>query len=347
MRYSRNQLSKAGEVLLTSKEKKEVNNSQDLINEWRTDHLVPLEILKNEIISLLNMDGVNIVLVSQRLKRLTSIENKLDLNPQMGLGGMQDIGGLRIVLEDISSLEHVSNLLNGKDIGDFQFLRITNYIQSPKSSGYRSIHFIYKYSSTNNIYDGLRFELQIRTKLQHTWATALETVDIHTETPLKSGYGNDDWLKFFRLVSSLFAYKESSNRLDEHQNIELKELMRRYYKHNKEKRNLEMLQAFKVVLSKPTESTDSNTSDYYLLSIDLDKRTVSIYSYTKEDYEKATEDYYRLEKEMKEKGHAIVLVATSSYLQLKDAYPSYFSDIEDFIYSLQRVEDNCKRLGLT
>lgn len=346
MRYSRNQLSKAGEILLTSKSEEEVNNAHILINEWRTDHLTPLETLKEEVTQLLKDNNINPVLISQRLKRLNSIQNKLDLNPQMGLGGMQDIGGVRVVLEDMETLHKTLHILNGQDIGDFKFQRITDYVENPKESGYRSIHFIYKYSSNVQIYEGLRFELQIRTKLQHSWATALETVDIHTNTPLKSGYGDEDWLEFFKLVSSLFAYKESSPRIGVHQKLDLKGLMRKYYKHNSEKKNLAMLQAFTVVLSKSSSQTDNDISDYYLLSIDLNKRIVSINSYIKEDYAKATEDYYELEKTIK--GHeAIVLVATSSYSLLKDAYPSYFSDIEEFISSLKRVDNNCKQLGLT
>ncbi|TFD97324.1 (p)ppGpp synthetase [Dysgonomonas capnocytophagoides] len=346
MRYSRNQLSKAGEILLTSKSEKEIDDSQILINEWRTDHLSPLESLKEGVTQLLIDNGVNPVLMSQRLKRLNSIQNKLDFNPKMGLGGMQDIGGVRAVLDDMDTLNKVFILLEGKDIGNFKLQRITNYIQEPKASGYRSIHFIYKYSSDTVIYNGLRFELQIRTKLQHSWATALETVDIHTNTPLKSGYGDEDWLEFFKLVSSLFAYKESRPRVQEHQDLELKELMRKYYKHNSEKKNLAMLQAFTVVLSKSSSQTNNDISDYYLLLIDLNKRIVSIDSYIKEDYAKATADYYELEKTIHDY-EAIVLVATSSYSLLKGAYPSYFSDIEEFISSLKKVDNNCKQLGLT
>ena len=346
MRYSRNKITKAGEILLTSKDKKEINESQILINEWRTDHLSPLEILKDEVVSFLKAEKIISILISQRLKRLSSIQNKLDLNPQMGLGGMQDIGGIRIVVEDMENLQDLSNLLDNKDIGDFKYQRTTNYISEPKESGYRSIHFIYKYSSTDNTYDGLRFELQIRTKLQHTWATALETVDIHTNTPLKSGYGDEDWLEFFKLVSSLFAHKEKSPTLKEHSKIDLTDLMRTYFRHNREKKHLEFLRAFKVVIEYPIIKTEDSVSDYYLLIIDLHEHKVSIRNYGKDDYEKATKDYYELEHTIKEHKHAIVLVATSSYDLLKEAYPSYFYDIEEFISSLKKVENNCERLGL-
>lgn len=345
MRHSRNALNRCGEIMLSSKRQQEVDDAHKTINEWRTDHVQPLELLKNEIASLLTSNNISPILISQRLKRLSSIQNKLDLNPQMGLGGMQDIGGIRIVLDDMDTLVAVFNLLDKCNLGDFEYQRTTNYVDTPKSSGYRSIHFVYKYKSKDSIYNGLRFELQIRTKLQHTWATALETVDIHSNTPLKAGYGDDDWLDFFKLVSSLFAFKELSPRILEHEKLSVQDVMRKYYQHNKAKRNLEMLRAFSVVLEKSFVETNDEISDYYLLTIDLEKNVVHINNYMKEDYEEATSSYYELEKQLSA-NKAIVLVATSSYSQLQEAYPSFFSDIEEFISNLTKVEENCINRGL-
>lgn len=52
-------------------------------------------------------------------------------------------------------------------------------------------------------------EIQFRTKLQHIWATAVEMMGIYTKTNLKSSIGNKDILRFFTLISSLFAIKEN------------------------------------------------------------------------------------------------------------------------------------------
>ena len=57
------------------------------------------------------------------------------------------------------------------------------------------MHLVYKY--INPIcpdYDGLFVELQIRTRLQHTWATAVETMGTYLEFSLKSSEGPEDWL---------------------------------------------------------------------------------------------------------------------------------------------------------
>ena len=184
MKYSKNRISNAGKILLTSKSQDEINNAIALINEWRASHMYPLNFMKSSLSKLLNQNNIVPVLISQRLKRLVSITYKLDLNPQMGLGGMQDIGGYRAVLKDTKDLMRLHALLQSTKT--HKLLKINDYVSDPKPSGYRSIHYIYEYSSTLEEFNGLRIELQIRTKLQHNWATAVETAGIITKTSLKS-----------------------------------------------------------------------------------------------------------------------------------------------------------------
>lgn len=117
----------------------------------------------------------------------------------MRLGGMQDIGGFRIVVNDIEALLNTKKVLSENIPTSFDLVKIMDYIQEPKESGYRSIHFIYKYKSTDDNTDGAKVELQIRTKLQHSWAMAVETAGLITSTPLKSSMGSDDWLTFSKL----------------------------------------------------------------------------------------------------------------------------------------------------
>ena len=67
---------------------------------------------------------------------------------------------------------------------------------------------IYKYHSEKSEYDGMLIEIQIRTHLQHIWATAVETMGIYLNQNLKAGQGSKDINRFFALISSLFAYIE-------------------------------------------------------------------------------------------------------------------------------------------
>jgi hypothetical protein len=58
------------------------------------------------------------------------------------------------------------------------------------------------------LYHDRRIEVQIRTRLQHAWATAVESVGLFRGEDLKSNQGNADWLELFRLMSAEFAVAE-------------------------------------------------------------------------------------------------------------------------------------------
>jgi hypothetical protein len=70
---------------------------------------------------------------------------------------------------------------------------------NPQKSGYRGIHLVYRYNGRKTEYNGLKIEIQIRTVIQHAWATAVETVGMFTQQALKSSQGEQDWLRYFAL----------------------------------------------------------------------------------------------------------------------------------------------------
>ena len=83
MKYGRHQIDKAGEIIMSSKNNEDYDNAMLKINEWRTLHLPALDTLQKELLSLLNPNKTDIFLTSRRLKRITSILYKLDINPEM------------------------------------------------------------------------------------------------------------------------------------------------------------------------------------------------------------------------------------------------------------------------
>ena len=339
MKYSRKQISIAGEKLVTSKSENDVEEALNLINNWRTNHLHPLVVLKNSLLRLLTKNRIEPNLVSQRLKRLTSIEYKLDLNPSMGLGGMQDIGGYRAVLKDVKDLRKLNDALSFQKMAH-KLEKVMDYVKNPKNTGYRSIHFIYTYSSTKDIYDGLKLELQIRTKLQHNWATAVETAGIITRTSLKSNQGPDEWLDFFKIVSSLFALKEKLPLMDDHSEFTMEELMIKCYNYCEELNILTKLKAIRVSTNKI--ESDNFPGDYYLLNINIKEMNVNIQIFNKNQFEYATNEYLKLEKTINENENAVVLVSANSIKTLKKAYPSYFLDTSEFIQAIEKMNSNCK-----
>lgn len=342
MKYSKKEITKAGNIILTSKSKEEINQALLKINDWRTNHLQPLKVMKRSLMKILTEKGIEPYLISQRLKRLTSIEYKLDLNPSMGLGGMQDIGGYRAVLKDVKDLKKTKRLLESV-LSKHKLEKTNNYIQTPKSSGYRSVHLIYKYHSDVEKYDSLKVELQIRTKLQHYWATAVETAGIITKTSLKSSQGPDEWLDFFRIISSLFAIKEGLPVLDIHKEKTKEELMVDCYKYCNELKIIETLKALRIT-TKHLEKKNFK-GDYYLIHIDIENQNINIQTFKKSRFNMATHEYLQIEKQIDNKKHAVVLVSANSFKSLKQAYPSYFLDTSEFLITLEKINKDCINKG--
>lgn len=343
MKFSRNQITKAGKTILTAKTDAERNNALEKINIWRTNHLHPLNVMKNALLRTTDKNKIEPVLVSQRLKRLTSIEYKLDLNASMGLGGMQDIGGFRAVLKDTKDLFKLKKILDENNF-NHKIKRVVDYVEKPKESGYRSIHYIYIYTSKIEKYKGLLLELQIRTKLQHNWATAVETAGILTKTSLKSSQGPDEWLDFFKIVSSLFAIKEKLPVLEIHSDKTMEELMIECYKTSKKLNVITILKGLQVSAKKI--EIDKYVGEYYIINISVKEKNVRIRTFKKSEYERATKQYLELEKSIDNTENAVVLVSSISLKSLKKAYPSYFLDTSEFITALERINENCKKMKL-
>lgn len=342
-KYSKKEISKAGETLISSKIEEERNQAYNKISDWRANHLQPLKVMRRGLAKLLERNRITPVLTSQRLKRLTSIMYKLDLNPKMGLGGMQDIGGYRTVLKDVRDLKRLEKILENHKT-NHKLEKVNNYVQNPKTSGYRSIHYIYRYFSKSEIYNDLRVELQIRTKLQHNWATAVETVGAVTKTSLKSSQGDDNWLNFFKIVSSLFAIKEGLPILDEHKNLKKEELMIQCYNLCCKLKIIDTLK----VLRMTTNFFEKRTfpDGYFLLYMDMEKKNVQIRIFQKNEYIEATDNYLQFEKDIEKNvedaKNAVVLVSADSLKSLKKAYPSYFLDTSEFLSELDKINEECK-----
>jgi putative GTP pyrophosphokinase len=94
-----------------------------------------------------------------------------------------------------------------------RLIRHDDYVTAPKPSGYRSVHLRLRLptvsSDRSSTYNGLNIEVQIRSRLQHAWATAVVTVCTFTQQALKSSQGEGEWLRFFQLMSSEVAHVEA------------------------------------------------------------------------------------------------------------------------------------------
>lgn len=342
MKYSRNKINNYGKALLAGPETGFLyTDANIIIDDWRKLHMVPLEELVKDITALLRQAGVSATFSSHRLKRMTSIIAKLKHNPGMGLGGLQDIGGARFVFEDISSLLKAQQIiLNAKFDHFIPDRKPYDYVKEPKSSGYRSIHFVYKYVSDNADIDGLRIELQIRTRLQHDWAMAVETGELISESSLKAGLGDKHWLEFFKLSSAILARKENMPVEQSFVSYSEKDYCLKYARLEQKYKFLEQLQA--LVSTVHVMEKHELRQGYAVIFIQFLEKMVQLRHYKAEDFEKATQYYAEVEKTINDANSAVVLVSVSDMKELKDAYPSYFLNADEFIQSLKEFDSVCK-----
>lgn len=347
MKYSNHKITKAGLTILSSTDKEEYSKAVEVINDWRSLHLPVLDELKNATISLLLRKNIRIYLVSHRLKRFSSIQNKLDRNPQSKLGTLQDIGGLRIVVPTMSALNKALSAITENIPENFVFTKApVSYIETPKkTSGYRSVHFVYKYHSDNSDFDGLKIELQLRTKLQHSWAMAVETAELITNSALKASQGDKDWMDFFKIVSSLFAIKEQSPIMEEYKEkgFDKRLLMKELCRLNNEHMFNDKLKA--ISISTNFAKRDKYKDGYYILNINFELKMVRVKAFPREKEKEASDLYSRLEKGLDERKNAVVLVSVPKIQELQEAYPSYFLDTTHFLREVDKMMSDCVKFG--
>ena len=312
----------------------------EVINNWRSSHSYPLQVLKMTLLGRAKKVDSHAI-VAQRLKRLESISVKLAGHPHMQLSQMQDIGGCRAVLPTVEKVDELvkayeaSVAKNPRPHDRPQLVKKYDYITCPKTDGYRSVHFVYKYASKSKphaVYTSLRIEIQIRSQLQHAWATAVETISTFTGQALKSNIGSDEWKRFFALAGSAIALRERRPLVPgtptEKAQIadKLRNLTRTL--------NAEtVLQSWGDVLQTTTNTTDAVA---FLLVLDPEQRTTAVTGYSQAESPRASQAYLAVEREIKSKpGAQAVLVSVESLQALRSAFPNYYLDTTAFVDALR------------
>lgn len=335
--HSREQVRKAGRSFIdpaTNSMEREL--ARAVINNWRSAHAFPLNsvqmVLRAKIRRLSSGDPV----VAQRTKRLPSIRRKLERFDKMDLPRMHDIGGCRAVLESIDEVRAVEeSYVSGKSRSRNLTGRHDDYIANPKADGYRGVHVVLNYQGDGSqaAWSGLRVEVQLRTKMQHAWATALETVDTFTRQALKSNVGEPEWMRFFALMGAEVAHREGQPLVPDTPNgarerrAEIRQLATKL-------RVVERLSAYGATVQVLESHVLRKDERHFLLDLDVEAGSLSVRNYS--NAAAAEESYGALEGEAGGE-RDIVLVAVSSMAALRRAYPNYFLDTTVFLDMVRSV----------
>lgn len=331
--FSRNEVRRAGEVLIDDDSNEdEVLRSMEVLSNWRAAHAYPM----HAILTFLRKKSDDLdksAIVVQRLKRTPSIIRKLKRYNQMKLHRMQDISGCRSVVKTVEVAEKLAeNIINSRTRHVLH--KVDDYVKNPKSSGYRCIHLIYKYNGEKEEYKDYFVEIQIRSRIQHAWATAIEIIDTYTRQALKASQGQQDWLNFFRYVSAEFSKLESRPIVED---LSRADTLPRLISLEGKLNAINRLQAF-AVTTKHISKQKNNKSDFFLLGIDQKANLIEISQYSADKLDEATKKYLECENRARhESGYDAVLVAAQSLHELREAYPNYFADSRDFISYVNMV----------
>lgn len=361
--FSNGAVKKAGMDLLEDNlDEQRLEQTVQVLTYWRNAHILPLNQAEQLLLRYIFKIDKNAFL-AKRLKRFESIRKKLRYmhkknNQAMQLTGMQDIGGLRVVVSNYSKLKNVQKVLMNEVCfyDNTKLIKFDDYINNPKDNGYRGIHLVAKF--LNQYEDSRKIEVQVRTRLQHSWATSLEIIDLFTGQNLKSDDGEKDFLDFFKRVSNQFALIESSEIFSKSnmelitkeyletvlkskelykECIEIKKFMERSNHFNKSIEN--NFNDYRHLLNKVENDVVKHKNGYVLLRLNTVKGSVDTEFFKKEDYLKATQLYGDYEKLLlTNRNWVIALVATNAIGGVKEAYPNYFADSQLFLQYLGLIK---------
>lgn len=144
--------------------------------------------------------------VTQRLKKMTTIIDKLtQRESQMNMARMRDIAGTRVVVNDLRDLRlmerHIVQRRSSFGVS------VIDYVEQPRSSGYRAVHLICDYGA-----EPRPVEIQLRTRMMHAWATAVEDVSKLVGVNHKQD-GDTKFHDWARLYSRMLEAAEFGSRI--------------------------------------------------------------------------------------------------------------------------------------
>lgn len=333
--FSKTRVGRAGERIRDNTASEE---DWGVLENWRRAHAYVLNTFQMRLRSTRKRFEGD-VQVAQRHKRLPTIVDKLTRESGMRLERMHDIAGCRAIFPNIDSLTRFREIfldtrakhrhINAKDDR-------YDYIKEPKDSGYRGVHDVFETileSDSGSAWNGLRVEVQFRTRAQHAWATAVETVDLLNGERAKFGQAGPKLQRFFAVASELIAraHEGGTGPLPDLAN---RDLVQEFSTLDNELGVMERLT--RAVSSNPPIPRGKNVILVFHLKGD---QRLDVQSY--DSITPAQEAYARLEKELE--GEAdIVLVKAEHAEDLKRAFQNYFTDAREFV---RLVRDAARKLS--
>jgi hypothetical protein len=206
---SNTQIDKAGRTLRQMRDSNTMPSREDTrwalttLRTFRASFQVPMTKANNGLRSCARTALGRDVRPVQRLKQPPRMIDKLHKKPSMRLCQMEDIGGVRCVVNNLSEVYKVAERLRRLD----RVMYEDDANEADRASGYRALHMIVGY-------EGHRVEIQLRTEYQHHWAEHVEELDDFLGTNLKDSDGPAELLVYLKTLGDCRASLDRAGIID-------------------------------------------------------------------------------------------------------------------------------------
>ena len=339
---SGNAVKKAANTIRITSDELLYDHALKVLYSWRHRYLLPLTNFKSFVTRRLKLKDFKSYIVGSRLKRMQSIIGKIKRFPNMSAATMQDIAGVRVIADNVTEVYAIYTALTSSKSNHKPLLPPKDYIKEPKKDGYRSIHQVFEYvSKTHPEFNGLKIELQIRTQLQHSWATAVETLGVINQASYKTGEGDEKSRQFFKLVSAIFALREETRVDKDLENIPKEEIIKQIKEIDSKLQIISTLSGISATVRQHEASSNDNL--YYILELTVGKKSNVLITGFKKEYKEQAESYYKARETdtATDKSKSILMITSDGIKEIRKAYPNYFLNTNLFISTLKE-ELGCK-----
>lgn len=203
-------------------------DNEDIINEYEKDYLYYEQftiLIEDYIRNLLNNNQIAFHSITSRTKGIESVSKKIELkNKYQKLNEVTDLVGIRIITYYCDTVDQISRLIEKEFIVDRDNSIDKRKTIDPDRFGYRSLHYVVQINkgqikfNTEFGYHKLKFEIQISSILQYTWAEIEHDLGYKTQEEIpydiKRSFSRLASLleladeEFLRIKNEIFAYKD-------------------------------------------------------------------------------------------------------------------------------------------
>ena len=202
-------------------------DNEDIVNKYEKNYLYYEQfrrLVEDYIRNLLNNEQISFHSITSRTKNIDSLTKKIELkNKYQELQEITDLVGIRIITYYSDTVDQISELIEKEFIVDRDNSIDKRKTIDPDRFGYRSLHYVVqvnagqiKFNTDFNYYD-LKFEIQISSILQYTWAEIEHDLGYKSQEEIpydiKRSFSRLASLleladeEFLRIKNEIFAYK--------------------------------------------------------------------------------------------------------------------------------------------